>query len=88
MKRVEALPRTAYIIYCCKVLESAAEHESDLFLVTMIRLYGFVESVTNSIMNRLNASDSTAPVWMQIASLRRELDLYWASVPPQVKRNR
>lgn len=87
MKRIEVLPRTAYIVYCCKALESAAEYESDLFLVTMIRLYSFVESVANSVTNGLNASDLTAPVWMQISSLRRELDSYWASVPSHIKSN-
>jgi hypothetical protein len=87
MKRVEGLPRTPYIMQCCKTLEDANEHESDLVLVTVIRLYGFVEQSINWVTNRLVANEVNAPIWMQSASLRGELNTYWSSVPDNLKNN-
>lgn len=87
MKKIDGLPRTPYIIHCCKVLEDAAEYESDIVLITIIRLYGFVELVNTAIMNRLHANGISAPIWMQIASIQRELQAYWATVPTQMKEN-
>jgi hypothetical protein len=88
MKRIEGQPLSPYIIHCCKVLGDAREHESDLTLVAMIRLYGFVEQVISSVTNRLNATEISAPVWMQIAGLRKDLHTYWATLPPQIKNDR
>lgn len=87
MKKIDGLPRTAYIIHCCKVLEDAAEYESDLVLVTIIRLYGFVEMLNAAIMSRLYANGISAPIWMQVASIQRELETYWATVPDSLKEN-
>jgi len=89
-KRTEGLQHTSYIDYNCQILQETAEQESDLVLVSMVRLKSVVDSAYRYIPFKgiPQRNETQAPVWMQMKSARSEIEHYWASLPPNLQQNR
>ncbi|EFX05985.1 fungal transcriptional regulatory protein [Grosmannia clavigera kw1407] len=90
-RRTQALPFSTYLDHCCRVLLDAHEHESDAFLVVIVRLQQIAHRIYVVLPNpdsdpRL-ASGGCAAMFMSIAVLRRDLDALIHSQPMEVKNN-
>lgn len=88
LRRVESLQPTPYIYHNCKVLYGSAEYESDLVLVSLVRLQCIIESFQRTILSASVAhGESKMPAWMYIKAARAELQDFWMSLPPELRSN-
>lgn len=87
VKRHEGLQNSPYIEYTCQVLEEAAEQDSDLVLVSLVRMQCIVDSAYRGLPFKIAADDVKAPVWMHVKSARSELQKHWASLRPDIQQH-
>ncbi|RDL40971.1 uncharacterized protein BP5553_00950 [Venustampulla echinocandica] len=88
LRRMECLQHTPYIDHNCKLLYDSAEYESDLVLVTLVRLQCIVESFQRTLLNEsMTPHGSKVPAWMYIKSARAELQDFWTSLCPRLRSN-
>jgi hypothetical protein len=88
IKRHEGLQNSPYIQYTCQVLEEAAEYDSDLVLVSLVRMQVILESAYKSLPIKIAGDETKAPVWMHIKAARAELQKHWDSLKPDVQEHR
>jgi hypothetical protein len=88
VKRHEGLQHSPYIDYTCQVLEETADLESDLVLVSLVRMQCIVDSAYKSLPLKCAGENIKAPVWMHIKAARAELQNHWDSLRPGVQRHR
>jgi len=75
--------------YNCKVLEDAAECESDLLLVALVRLQTITETFHKNVLNKIPGSaDPKTPAWIYTRAMRTELHNLWMSFSPDLRQNR
>ncbi|RDW87937.1 hypothetical protein BP5796_03631 [Coleophoma crateriformis] len=86
-KKCEGLQHSAYLEFCCQLLTEAAEHESDLLLVALVRLHSLVEPLSKNLSSRLFNDESKAPIWMHINSVRVAIQHFWDSLPSSLQQN-
>jgi hypothetical protein len=87
LKKIEGLQYSPYIEYCCQALLEAAEYESDIILVALVRVQAIIETANRNLLSRGRPGEK-APVWMHVKSSQFELQTYWNSLPPNVQQNR
>jgi hypothetical protein len=88
VQRHEGLQNSPYIEYTCQVLERSAEHDSDLVLVSLVRMQCIVESAYKSLPVKIAGDETKAPVWMHVEAARVELQKQWDSLRPEIQKNR
>ncbi|RDW72822.1 hypothetical protein BP6252_06729 [Coleophoma cylindrospora] len=85
--KCEALQHSAYLEFCCQALTEAAEHESDLLLVALVRLHSLIEPISKNLSSRAFNDESKAPIWMHINSVRVAVQNFWDSLPSSLQQN-
>jgi hypothetical protein len=88
VQRHEGLQNSPYIKYTCQVLEQSAEHDSDLVLVSLVRMQCIVESAYKSLPVKILGEETKAPVWMHVKAARVEVQKQWDSLRPELQQNR
>jgi hypothetical protein len=88
VKKYEGLQYSPYIEYACQVLEEAAEQDSDLVLVSLVRMNCIVDSAYKSLPIKTAGDGIKAPVWMHVKAARSELQKHWDSLRPDVQQHR
>jgi uncharacterized membrane protein YcgQ (UPF0703/DUF1980 family) len=88
VKRHEGLQYSPYIEYTCQVLDEAADQDSDLVLVSLVRMICLVDSAYKSLPIKTTVDDIKAPVWMHVKAARSELQKHWDSLKPEVQQHR
>ena len=88
IKRHEGLQYSPYIEYTCQVLEESAECDSDLILVSLVRMQYIVESAYKGLPLKSSADDIKAPVWMHVKAARSELQKHLDSLRPEIQQHR
>lgn len=90
-RRTHAFPYSSYLDHCCDVLLDAHEHESDEFLVALVRLQQLAHRIyivlPNPDSDPRPSSGSHAAMFMSIAAMRRELDTLIHSQSMAVRNN-
>ncbi|PMD35134.1 hypothetical protein L207DRAFT_466175 [Hyaloscypha variabilis F] len=87
IKRHEGLQYSPYIEYTCQVLEESAECDSDLILVSLVRMQYIVESAYKGLPLKSSADDIKAPVWMHVKAARSELQKHLDSLRPEIQQH-
>ncbi|KAK4158310.1 hypothetical protein C8A00DRAFT_10977 [Chaetomidium leptoderma] len=81
---------TPYVSHCCDVLLSAQEHDSDKFLVALVRMQQLGARVADALPSP-ETDDSpqsmNGSVYMMMTTAQKELDALARSQPPEVQRN-
>lgn len=81
---------TPYVSHCCDVLLSAQEHDSDKFLVALVRMQQLGARVADALPSP-ETDDSpqsmNGSVYMTMTTAQKELDALARSQPPEVQRN-
>lgn len=88
VKKHDGLQHSPYIDYTCQVLEEAAELDSDLVLVSLVRMQCILETAFKGLPLKCTPNSIKAPVWMHIKSARAELQRHWDSLRPDVQQHR
>jgi hypothetical protein len=83
----EGLQYSSYIDYTCQVLEEAVEQDSDLVLVSLVRMQCIVDAAYKNLSTKSTADDIRAPAWMHIKAARSQLEKYWALLKPDIQQN-
>ena len=88
VQKHEGLQNSPYIEYTCQVLERSAEHDSDLVLVSLVRMQCIVESAYKNLPVKIAGDETKAPVWMHVKAARVEVQKQWDSLRPELQQNR
>ncbi|OAA66813.1 fungal transcriptional regulatory protein [Niveomyces insectorum RCEF 264] len=94
-RRTPVFPFSGHMARCCDALLRAREYASDTFLVALVAMQRLAARIYAALPNLdaepsgapAAAATSTAPTYMTIAVLRKELDALVESQPPEVKSN-
>ncbi|KAH8654456.1 hypothetical protein BGZ60DRAFT_154530 [Tricladium varicosporioides] len=87
-RKTEGMHQSTYYEYCCKVLQEAAEWESDFVLVALFRLQTMTETFWRNLSIRSAVLEGgRAPNWICVKAVRTELEQFWASLAPNVQQN-
>lgn len=82
---------TKYIRDCCDTLLAAGEHDTDQFLVSLIRMQRLLARVSDAIPNPDQdehvAQTMDASVHMMMETTKRELDKLIQAQPPRLQTN-
>lgn len=73
--------------YTCTILEEAQEHQSDLLLVSLVRLQNIIEPVNRLFLDKMRVDESSVPVWMVVKLVQTELESLWTSLPPSIQQD-
>lgn len=80
---------SAYIEHSCQVLTEAAEQESDIIIVAMVKIQAFVDLTYRSLHAKgFTDWPKAAPAWMHVKSAQAQLQTYWESLTLEVQKNR
>lgn len=82
---------TSYLSHCCDVLLSAQEHDSDKFLVALVRTQRLLGHVADTFPD-LESEDTSllsfnGSVYMVMSTAQKELDALVRSQPSEIQRN-
>lgn len=91
VRKTDGLSYSPYMDYNCKVLEDAAECESDLLLAALARLQFISEAFHRNVLSNIRDGADTktsTPSWMLTKAARTELQSLWMSFPPDLRQNR
>ncbi|KAF2458685.1 hypothetical protein BDY21DRAFT_341047 [Lineolata rhizophorae] len=86
-KKLEAMKWTPYLDDCCRVIEASREYESDVILVTLIRL----QEIVSRLMLSLPYDDpdfpqkGSVPLAVVTKSFQTELNMFKESVPRNLR---
>ena len=80
---------TIYILECCHKLEQAAEFESDVILVQLVRLQEIRFRMGHSFPydGSHATSSQDAPIEMFVKMWKRELETFWSTLPVKHRQN-
>src|SRR5258708_7074844 len=87
VKRHEGLQYSPYIEYTCQVLEEAVEQDTDLVLVSLVRMQIIVDMAFKNLPLKSAGDDIKAPVWMHVKAARADLQKHWDSLRPDIQQN-
>jgi hypothetical protein len=73
--------------HCCDRLLTASEHDSDLLLVALVRIQSIIEALYRDLSHN-HAEAQRAPTWMHLASVEKDLEKLWTSLPSKLQSNR
>ncbi|KUJ23485.1 uncharacterized protein LY89DRAFT_663914 [Mollisia scopiformis] len=87
VKRTEGLNFSPYIDFCAQTLEERAEHESDILLVSLVRLECIITPVDNLLTKKSFADDYRAPISMHIKAVRTNMERFWVNLSHSIQQH-
>ncbi|KAI0020791.1 hypothetical protein F4780DRAFT_779236 [Xylariomycetidae sp. FL0641] len=90
-QRMDPIKYTPYVDQCLRDLDSAREHETDVFLVHLVRIQHLSERIAQ-LHNKDHFDDdlgiARAPMNAYFSAFQTELDKYRAALPRQLRSNK
>ncbi|KAB5570063.1 hypothetical protein GE09DRAFT_957073, partial [Coniochaeta sp. 2T2.1] len=87
-KKPDCLMNTAYLDFCCRILEARMECPNDDLLVWLVRVQQLAQSISLTLAFRANPSvPQTLPMNLIMKSLQQQLEAFKQSVPAHMRTN-